>query len=204
MNLQTEKTAKIEVARKEVKIEDLEKWFIELERVIQEFDILPENFYNMDETGFNIGDFEARHMVVDTSVQTQHQAQPGRQEWTTAVECICADGSSIPPLMIFTGETFVRQWVPMDFDSTWLFTNNTKGWTSHEHGLQWLKRCFEPTIREKANGQYRLLTCDSLSPRLTAVAPEIDPSLELTTPTYQGDVEAIVIGDCIRVCSPHN
>lgn len=47
----------------------LESWFIELENVITEFNILPENIYNMDETGFNIGDFEARHVVVDTSVK---------------------------------------------------------------------------------------------------------------------------------------
>ena len=81
----------------------------------------------MDETGFNIGDFEAQYVIVNTTVQSRYQAQPGQQEWVTAVECICADGSSIPPLMIFTGETFIRQWVLMDFDSTWLFSNNTKG-----------------------------------------------------------------------------
>ena len=63
----------------------------------------------MDETGFNIGDFEARHVMVNTTVQSRYQAQPGWQEWVTAVECICADGSSIPLLMIFTSETFVRQ-----------------------------------------------------------------------------------------------
>ena len=126
-NLRTEKAEKIEAVRNEVRAEDLEKWFMKLERVVQKFDILPENIYNMDETGFNIGDFEARHVVVDTSVQTRYQAQPAQQEWVTAIECICADGSSIPPLMIFTGETFVWQWVPIDFDSAWKFSNNTKG-----------------------------------------------------------------------------
>jgi hypothetical protein len=143
MNLRMEKAEKIEAVRNEVSMKDLEKWFVELERVVQEFDILLENIYNMDETGFNIGDFEPRHVIVDTSVQTCYQAQPGRQEWVTAAECICADGSSIPPLMIFTSETFVRQWIPVHFNSPWKFSNNTKGWVCHEHGLQWLKQCFE-------------------------------------------------------------
>ena len=151
---------KIEAVRNEVTAEDLEKWFVELERVITEHHILPENIYNMDETGANIGDFQSRQAVVDTTVRFRYQAQPGRQEWVTAVECICADGSSIPPLIIFTGETFVMQWVPKDFDPTWKFGYNSKGWTSNEHGLKWLQQCFEPATREKANGQYRLLICD--------------------------------------------
>ena len=61
-------------------MKDLEKWFVELVRVVWEFDILSENVYNMDETGFNIGDFEAQHVIVDTSVQTRYQVQPEWQE----------------------------------------------------------------------------------------------------------------------------
>jgi len=158
--LHTERTKKIEAVRQEVKIEDLKTWFEELERVVQEYDILPKNIYNMDETGFNIGDYEARNVVVDTSVQSHYQAQSGRQEWVTTVECICVDGSWVPPLVIFTGETFVKQWVPKDFDPSWKFSNTIKGWTSNEHGLKWLKLCFEPATREKADGRYRLLILD--------------------------------------------
>jgi hypothetical protein len=97
-NVQTERAEKIELVRSEVSVGSLEDFFAELKDVMQEFDIRPENIYNMDETGFNIGDFEARNVVVDTSVQSRYQAQPGRQEWVTAVECISADGSSVPPL----------------------------------------------------------------------------------------------------------
>jgi hypothetical protein len=86
----------------------------------------------------------------------------------TSIECICADGSSIPPLLIFTGETFVRQWVPPDFDPAWKFSNMAKGWTSNEHGLMWLKKCFEPATREKANGRHRLLICDGHDSHCTA------------------------------------
>jgi len=35
-----------------------------------------------------------------------------------------------------------------------LHYNTIKGWTSREHGMRWLRECFE---REKANGKYRLL-----------------------------------------------
>src|SRR5438552_2284102 len=59
-NLSTERVEKIEAVRNEVTVKDLEMWFAELDCVIRDFDILPENIYNMDETGFDIGDFEAR------------------------------------------------------------------------------------------------------------------------------------------------
>jgi hypothetical protein len=35
-----------------------------------------------------------------------------------------------------------------------------KGWTSNIHGLEWLRRVFEPATRDKAKGQPRLLLCD--------------------------------------------
>jgi hypothetical protein len=50
----------------------------------------------------------------------------------------------------------------------WLFSCNTKGWTSNEHGLQWLQRVFEPATREKANGKYRLLICDGHDSHITS------------------------------------
>src|SRR5579859_253113 len=121
-NLTTEKAVKIEPVRTEVMTERLQEWFEDLKEFVQKYDILPENIHNMDETGFNIGDSEARHVVVDTNIQSWYQAQPGHQEWVMAIECTCADGSApVTPLIIFTGETFVWQWIPTDFDSTWKF-----------------------------------------------------------------------------------
>src|SRR2546423_5389175 len=42
----------------------------------------------------------------------------------------------------------------------WKFSNNTKGWTSEYHAVEWFTKCFEPATHEKANGQHRLLICD--------------------------------------------
>src|SRR5579859_7159793 len=69
-NLTTEKAVKIEAVRTKVTTEHLQEWFEDLKEVVQKYDILPENIYNMDETGFNIGDSEARHVVVDTNIQS--------------------------------------------------------------------------------------------------------------------------------------
>ena len=50
----------IEAARiKDVSVERLTKWFEDLQSVIEEHNIEPGNLYNMDESGFAIGDVEA-------------------------------------------------------------------------------------------------------------------------------------------------
>lgn len=159
-HLQTERGKKIEAVRMEASEEDYRDYFEKLRAAINEFEVSPENVYNMDETGFNIGVAEDRNVIVDGTVSTRYQAQGGRQEWVTSVDCICADGSSIPPLIIFTGASIMSNWIPRDFDTSWKLHYNTKGWTSREHGMHWLRECFEPMTREKANGKYRLLILD--------------------------------------------
>lgn len=159
----------IEAARlKDVSVERLTKWFDDLRGIIEEHNIEPENLYNMDETGFAIGDVEASQRIINATIRQKFQAKPGRQEWVTAVECICADGSSLSPLIIFKGENLSRQWIPASIHNNWRFGCNTKGWTSNVHGVQWLRQVFEPSTREKANGKPRLLICDGHDSHITA------------------------------------
>src|SRR2546421_1871811 len=71
--------------------------------------IITENIYNMDETGFAIGTLESNRIIIDSTLRTKFQAQPGRQEWVSILECICADATSIAPLVIFSKDrTFCR------------------------------------------------------------------------------------------------
>ena len=114
----------------------------------------------MDESGLSIGTMESTRTIIDSSLRTKYQAHPGRQEWVSVVECICGNGTSIAPLVIFKGKNVLQGWIPHEVLDSWYFSANTKGWTSNLHGLEWLKRVFEPATRTKANGQYRLLICD--------------------------------------------
>lgn len=138
----------------------LEAWFDAYRRIVLEFKILAENIYNMDESGFSIGTMESTRIVVDSTLRTKHQAHPGRQEWVSMVECICGDGTAIVPFGIFKGQNVLQNWIPAKVHNEWFFSANTKGWTSNLHGLEWLKRVFEPATRTKADGQHRLLICD--------------------------------------------
>lgn len=159
----------IDVVRiKDTSPERLQKWFDDLKKVLTEFNIKPENIYNMDESGFSIGEKEAGRCIINSNIRQQFQAKPGRQEWVTVVECVCADGSVISPLVIFKAENLSTQWIPASIHGTWRFNCNSKGWTSNEHGLDWLKRCFDPETHDKAGGEYRLLICDGHDSHITA------------------------------------
>lgn len=114
----------------------------------------------MDESGFLIGTMESTHVVVDSTLRTKHQAHPGRQEWISMIECLCGDNTSLPPMGIFKGQNVLQGWIPNTVIDKWFFSANAKGWTTNLHGLEWLKRVFEPQTREKAAGQQRLLICD--------------------------------------------
>jgi hypothetical protein len=130
-------TRKIDASRvKEATPEAISKFFDELKRVVEEYDITIENIYNMDESGFAIGEIEASKCIINTHIRQRLQAKPGRQEWVTTVECICADGTSIPLLVIFKAENLNYQWILANVADDWKFSCNTKGWTSNEHGLQ--------------------------------------------------------------------
>src|SRR5439155_14781526 len=81
----------IEAARiKDVSVERLTKWFEDLQSVINEYKIELGNLYNMDESGFAIGDVEASQRIINATIRQAFQAKPGHQEWVTSIECICA------------------------------------------------------------------------------------------------------------------
>ena len=63
-----------------------------------------------------------------------------------AIECICADSTKVEPLIIFKGQNVIQSWIPQEVINKWYFSTNTKGWISNLHGLEWLKRVFEPYV----------------------------------------------------------
>ena len=91
--------------------------------------------YNMDESGFALGEKETERCIINTRIRRKFQAKPGRQEWVTVVGCVCADGSVVSPLVIFKAENFSIQWITAGIHDNWGFNCNSKGWTCDEHGL---------------------------------------------------------------------
>ena len=92
------------------------------------------------------------HVIVDVSLKEAYQAEPGRKEWITVMECVYADGTFIPSLIIFKGANLCKDWIVANVSDDWHLSCNTKGWTSNEHGMKWMKQLFESMTWKKANG----------------------------------------------------
>jgi hypothetical protein len=90
----------------------------------------------------------------------------------TAIDCICTDGYSLPPVIIFEGKVHQSTWYT---DSTlpadWGIGVSENGWTNNVLGLTWLKNVFKKHTTQCIRGIYRLLILDSHGSHLT---PEFD------------------------------
>lgn len=94
-----------------------ELYFQLLHETITEYEIEPRNTYNMDEKGFLIGVVGRSKRVFDRhawEAKTVRQAlQDGNKEWVTILGCVSADGTWIPPTLVYpaAGRSIQSSWV---------------------------------------------------------------------------------------------
>jgi hypothetical protein len=142
---------------------------------IEEHEVLPENTYNMDEKGFMIGVVGRSKRVFDKVLYRKRQfKQPihdGNRERVTVVAGVCADGTHLPPGVIFPakGDAVQASWV-REIDPakhSIHFTTSPTGWTNDDLGVAWLKQVFDRYTKRKARRRYRLLIIDGHGSHVT-------------------------------------
>ena len=84
-------------------------YFEQLEEVITVNGIVPEDIWNMDETGFRIGISKDQLVVTKRKTATLF-AMPENRESATAIEAIAADGRHLPAFLILTGQQHMANW----------------------------------------------------------------------------------------------
>jgi hypothetical protein len=74
-------------------------YFDLLHQKMRQYEIEPENTYNMDEKGFLIGTTSRSKRVFSRAIWERKEVtsaiQDDSREWITVVTTICADGSSL-------------------------------------------------------------------------------------------------------------
>jgi hypothetical protein len=132
--------------------------------------------YNFDEKGFLMGICRSMKRIVSIrhikSKKILGVNQDGNREFISLLACICADGTAIPPALIYQGESGDLQdvWLE-DFDSSSelaYFGVSKKGWTNEELGMSWLTKVFDHNTKGKTAGgrARRLLIVDGHSSHL--------------------------------------
>jgi hypothetical protein len=109
---------------------------------IEKYNITAENIYNWDEKGFMIGRSNVGRRIMTKEAYNQGRIryfqQDGSREFISLLACICADGTALPPALIYQGAS-------NDLQSSWIddlnerdqayFASSLNGWTCNELGL---------------------------------------------------------------------
>jgi len=150
-------------------------YFDMLQQKIVEYEIEPAHTYNMDEKGFAIGVLGRTKRIFSRrqweKKEVRQARQDGNREWVSVLASICADGTALPPGIIFASKnsTIQSRWVA-DIEpgkhSVHVASSPT-GWTNNDLGLAWLEQVFDRYTKEKARRKYRLLIVDGHGSHLT-------------------------------------
>jgi hypothetical protein len=127
----------------------------------------PDAVFNVDESGFALGDILSSKVLINKEDTRGFKKIPGRQEWITAIECIGASGVALPPLLIFKAKHTNTAWIPRSTPVRWKFSTSNSGWTSDNHAYEWLTTLFDPETRRN-DEKRRLLILDGHGSHLTA------------------------------------
>ena len=139
--------------------------------MIQKYRIKPSNLYNIDEKGFLIGICNTKRRIVSKKMMKNKKllgaSQDGSREFISLLATICADGTALPPALIYEGKSHDLQdsWLE-DFDASEdeaYFAASAKGWTNEDLGISWLEKVFLPRSGLKAGFNNRLLIVDGHS-----------------------------------------
>jgi hypothetical protein len=129
----------------------------------------------MDEKGFLIGILTKMKRVFSRRRYEEggikQIIQDGNHKWITTIACICADGTSLMPSLIYQAlsgniqDTWLQDFDPAKHKA--YFCSSPSGWTNNEIGLMWLKQVFDKETKAKARQSYRLLVLDGHGSHIT-------------------------------------
>jgi hypothetical protein len=141
-------------------------------------DILPENVYNMDETGVLLSVLGTLKVLVNSDKPRPYRKAGVKRTLVTAIECISADGRCLPPLIIWPAATHRSTWTTYPTPG-WHFACSKTGYTDTEISLYCIRDVFDPLTRDRANGKARILINDGFGTH---------ESLELMTFCFENNI----------------
>ncbi|CAE7221020.1 hypothetical protein PTTW11_11369 [Pyrenophora teres f. teres] len=124
---------------------------------MKDYDIAAENTYNTDEKGFMLGITARSKQVFTRAIWEQNERraaiQDGNREWISVIACICGDGSSLPPGIIYEGKAGIQSSWVCDLQPNLqevFIAHSTSGWINNELGFAWLEQVFNRFTIDKA------------------------------------------------------
>ena len=140
-DLKITKSEKLEKSRAMACTEEaVSKWFREFDELLKELGITsPQQIYNVDESGFPLQSKNTLRVCVDKLIRRNFQQVSANKDSITSIQCICANGTVLPPSVLFPGKNFNPEYayqLPRDgfigFSPTgWITTEQFYGWIAN-------------------------------------------------------------------------
>ncbi|KAJ3510026.1 hypothetical protein NLJ89_g4908 [Agrocybe chaxingu] len=89
---------------------EVTNFYDEYNQLVKDYNIKPENIYNMDEKGCQLGIGASVKALIDKKQKDCQMIEDGNRELITVIECVCADGTAIPPSVVFRGKRRDLEW----------------------------------------------------------------------------------------------
>ncbi|KAJ5152498.1 hypothetical protein N7492_009778 [Penicillium capsulatum] len=170
------------------------KWFESYQATIESYGIQPNDIYNFDETGFQIGVERDQYIITREPKKKIVSGSVTNHESVTVVEAVSATGYTTPPLIILNAKIVLYRWFePLYNDEVVAVTGS--GYINDSLAYQWAQR-FEKITRAHTQGAYRMLICDrygshmthsKLVFRLTGLWPVDSSQIIVDLPDYNND-----------------
>lgn len=138
------------------------QWYSVIRRELQNPVIIAYNIYNMDKIGVLLSVLHSLKVLVRRDDVLNGRGAGVKRTLVTAIECICAAGRHLPPLIIWPAATHRSTWITHHTPS-WHFTCSKTGYTDKEISLYQMQHVFEPFTRSQAQGKPRILFNDGFA-----------------------------------------
>ena len=110
----------------------IKRFFAEFEQLRTEYNVEMEDIYNMDETGFQLGQIADNYVVYDPAVGHSVTSKSDNTQWASIIECVGVN-KVIKPYLIFTGKASEDHMFPNNEElSNIIWAFSPKGWTDNE------------------------------------------------------------------------
>jgi hypothetical protein len=110
-------------------------WFEVIGKVLQDAAILPENVYNIDETGVMLCMLGSVKVLVGKDDPRDYRGASVKRTMVTAIECISADGRSLLPMIIWPASAHRSNWTTFPTPG-WHYARSESGYTDSKISLE--------------------------------------------------------------------
>jgi hypothetical protein len=121
----------------------ISQWFEVIEPELRRPDIVPENVYNMDETGIMLSMLGSAKVLVSKDDRRDYRGAGVKRTTVTAIECISASGEYLDPMIIWPATTHRSNWTTYPTPGL-VYACSESGYNDSYISLQWMKQVFDP------------------------------------------------------------